>query len=175
MTLTRRQSNNEWSGGIAAKIQNKKIRMRISAGKFFSSTFLGSLRHPPNWLSSKRTNYERWDLLIFAGATEGNFEGKKPREDHQVVLLLARQCPGSRGTCNPEETGLTVLPMSRSRTLFPGYGPVTLRPVTWTEKTIEKLLFVFRCEGHWCRRDMVGRTTYFYFIFWVASKVRVTG
>jgi len=39
MTLTRRQSNNEWSGGIAAKIQTKKIRMRISAGKSFSSIF----------------------------------------------------------------------------------------------------------------------------------------
>ena len=27
-------------------------------------------------------------------------------------LVLARQCPGSQGTCNPEETGLPGLPMS---------------------------------------------------------------
>jgi len=27
-------------------------------------------------------------------------------------LVLARQCPGSLGTCNPEETGLPRLPMS---------------------------------------------------------------
>jgi len=27
-------------------------------------------------------------------------------------LLLARQCPGSPGTCNPEETGLPGLPLS---------------------------------------------------------------
>ena len=27
-------------------------------------------------------------------------------------LVLARKCPGSPGTCNPEETGLTGLPLS---------------------------------------------------------------
>ena len=29
-----------------------------------------------------------------------------PWEVHQGVLVLAQQCPGSTGTCNPEETGL---------------------------------------------------------------------
>jgi len=40
-------------------------------------------------------------LLISAGATEGHFEGKTSREGHQRGLVLARQCPGSPGTCNP--------------------------------------------------------------------------
>jgi len=31
-------------------------------------------------------------------------------EVHQGGLVLARQCPGSLGTCNAEETGLPVLP-----------------------------------------------------------------
>jgi len=30
---------------------------------------------------------------------------------HQGGLVLARQCPGSPGTCNPEETGLPGLPI----------------------------------------------------------------
>jgi len=47
-------------------------------------------------------------LLISAGSIEGHFEGKTPLEGHQGVLVLARQCPGSPGTCNPEETGLPV-------------------------------------------------------------------
>ena len=34
------------------------------------------------------------------------------RKVHQWGLVLARQCPGSRGTSNPEETGLPGLPMS---------------------------------------------------------------
>jgi len=59
-------------------------------------------------------NYQRGVLLISAGATDGNFEGKMPmpRESHQGVLFLARQCPGSPGTCIPEETGLPGLPVS---------------------------------------------------------------
>jgi len=51
-------------------------------------------------------------LLISAGATEGHFEGKTPREGHQGCLVLARECPGSPGTGNPEETGLPGLPVS---------------------------------------------------------------
>jgi len=50
-------------------------------------------------------------LLISAGAIEGHFEGKTPLEVHQDCLVLA-QCPGSPGTCNPEEAGLPGLPVS---------------------------------------------------------------
>ena len=39
------------------------------------------------------------------------FWSKTPREVHQGSLVLA-QCPGSPGTCNPEETGLPGLPTS---------------------------------------------------------------
>jgi hypothetical protein len=36
----------------------------------------------------------------------------RAREGHQGGLVLARQCPGSPGTCNPEDTGLRGLPVS---------------------------------------------------------------
>ena len=51
-------------------------------------------------------------LRTSAGAIEGHFEGKTPREGHQRGLVLARQCPGSPGTSNPEETALPRLPVS---------------------------------------------------------------
>ena len=73
-------------------------------------------------------------MLISAGAIEERFEGKTLREVHQGGLVLA-QCPSSPGSCNPEETGLSVLPVSRSPTLFSGSGPVGLPPVPWTEKS----------------------------------------
>jgi len=47
-----------------------------------------------------------------AGAVEGHFEGKTPREIHQGGLVLERQCPVSPDACNPEETGLLGLPFS---------------------------------------------------------------
>jgi len=64
-------------------------------------------------LSSKGPNYQRGVLLISAGAIEGHFEGKTPTaEGHQGGLVLARQCTGSPGTCNPQKTGLPGLPVS---------------------------------------------------------------
>ena len=33
-----------------------------------------------------------------------------PQEGHQGDCVLARQCPSSLGTCNPEETGLRPVP-----------------------------------------------------------------
>ena len=90
-----------------------------------------------HWSSSKGPNYQHRVLLISAGAIEWHFEGKMPQEGHQGVLVLARQCPSSPGTYNPEKSGLPGLPLSWSPTLFSGSGPVGLPPVPWTEKTIE--------------------------------------
>jgi hypothetical protein len=90
--------------------------------------------------------YQHGVLLISAGAIEGHFEGKTPREGHQGGLVLT-QCPGSPGTCNLEDTALTGLPVSRSLTLFSGSGSVGLPPVPWTEKTIERSPFFVRRGG----------------------------
>ena len=131
--------------------------------------FLGSRQHPPHWLSSKGPNYQRWVSFISAGAIEGYFEEKTPREVHQGYLVLAWQCPGSPCTCNPKETGLPGLPVSWSPTLFSGSGPVGLPSFPWTEKTIERSPFFVRRGGHCCRGDLVGRTTFWIF-FWVSCR-----
>ena len=95
ITMTRRQSNNQWSNGIAAHSapQNSECKNLLEN---FSPRFLGSRRHPPQWLSSKGPNYQSGVLLISAGTIEGQFEEKTPREDNQGGLVLARQCPGYR-------------------------------------------------------------------------------
>ena len=133
--MTRRQSNNQWSGGIAThlapKIPSAKIRWNRSRLDFFESR-----QHPSHWLSSKRPNYQRGVLFISAGVIKGHLEGKTPR-GHQRGLVLARQCPGSPGTCNPEETGLSGLQTSWFPTLFSGSDPVGLPPVPWTEKQLK--------------------------------------
>ena len=78
-------------------------------------------------------------------------------------LVRVRQCPGTPGTCNPEETGLPGLLMSCSPTLFSGSDPIGLSPVPWTEKTIERSPFFFRHGGHCRRGELVGRTTFCFF------------
>jgi len=133
ITMTRRQNNNQWSGGITDHPAPKKSRVQKSVGKFLAR-FFASRQHPPHWLSSKGPSYQRGVLLISADAIEGHFEGKTPRQAHQGGLVLARQSPGSPDTCNPEETGLLGLAVSWSPTLFSNSDSVGLPPVPWTEK-----------------------------------------
>jgi len=146
----------------------KKFRVQKSAGKFLASIFLGSTRHPPHWLSPKEPNYQRGVLSISSGAIEGHFEGKTQREGHQWGLILARQCSGSPGTCNPEENGLSGLLVSWSPTLFSVSGPVGLPPAPWTEKRIESSAFFLRRRDHCCPGDNLLN-----FFKWLA-KVRAT-
>jgi len=86
ITMTQRQGNNQWSGGIGAHPPPPKIECKNPLKKF-----------SPQFFGIKI-------LLISAGAIDAYFEGKTPREAHQACLVLARQCPASPGTCNPEET-----------------------------------------------------------------------
>ena len=101
------------------------------------------------------------------------FEGKTPREIHQGCLVLARQCPGSPGACNPEETGLPGLPMSWSPTLYSESGPVELPQVPWTEKKKLTICFSFRPRGHCCGVEPVGLKNFW--IFFLVAKVRARG
>ena len=95
--MTPRQSNNQWSGGIAAhptrpqKIPSAKIRWKISR-----LDFSGSRRHPPHWLSSKGPNYQRGVLLISVGAYEGHFEGKRREKGNKGVLFLHNNASAHR-------------------------------------------------------------------------------
>ena len=123
-----KQQSMGWRHSPPQKISSARIRWKSSR-----LDFLGSRGHPPHWLSSQGPNCQRQVLLISAGATEGYFQWKTPREGHQGGLV-AWQWPGSPGTCNLEENGLPGLPMSWSPTLFSGSGPVVLPPIPWTEK-----------------------------------------
>jgi hypothetical protein len=112
-------------------------------------------------ITSKVPKYQRGVLLNSAGAIEGHFEEKTLR-----AVSSPRQYPGSPGTCNPEETGLPGLPMSRSTTLFFGSGPVGLQTVPWSNERIKISPFFFQHGCHWCREDLVERTIWI--VFWVA-------
>jgi len=126
-----KQQSMEWRhSGVP---RPKKFRAQKSAGKVLASILWDQdsillIDYLPKG-QTINTEYS-------AGAIEGHFEGKTPQESHQVGLVLARQCPSSLGTCNPEETGLPGLSMSWSPTQFSGCGPVGLPPVPWTEKQL---------------------------------------
>ena len=142
--MTRRQSNNQRSGGIAAHPAPKNSECKTQLENF-SPRFFGIKTTSSSLIFNQRAKLSARSTTHLCCAIEGYFEGKTPGEDHQGFLVLARQCPVSLGTCNPEETGLPPLPISSSHTLFSGSGPVGLTPVPWTEKRIGRSPFLFRC------------------------------
>jgi len=93
-------------------------------------------------------------------AIEVHFVRQMWLEVHHSGLVLVRKCPGSPGTCNPDQTGLPWLPLSSSPTLFFGSGPVGLPPVHWTGKYIENTQFFVGSVGHCCRGDLIRRTIF---------------
>jgi len=153
-----KQQSMEWRHSGSPR--PKKFRVQKSAGKFLASIFWDQDSiHRTDYLPKGQTfNTEYYSSLLMQ--LKDIFEGKTPREDHQGGLVLARQCPGSPGNCNPEETGLPGLPVSSSPTIFSGSGPVGLSPVPWTEKTIERSSFFFRRGGHCCCGNLMGRTAF---------------
>ena len=164
ITMTRRQSNNQWSDGIAAhpaqKFQSAKIRWKSS--RF---DFLGSRCHPPHWFIFHRAKLSTQSITHLCWCSWRTFWRRNTAGSSPSGLVHARQFPGSPGTCNPEESGLPGLPKSWSPTPFSGSGPIGIPPVPWTEKTIARLPFFI-----WCR-DLVGQTTFWIFFEWLA-KVR---
>ena len=105
-----KQQSMEWRHSCSPR--PKQFRVQKSAGKlqprFFGDQYgILLIDYLPNGYTIKRGV-----LLISADRSEGHFEGKISRVVYQVGFVLARQCPGSPGTCNPEGTGQPGLPVS---------------------------------------------------------------
>ena len=135
--MIRRLINNQWSGGIAAhpapKFPSAKIRWKSSRLNYFGDQndilLIGYLQ------KGQTINAEYYLYLLVQ--FKDILNEKTPWEGHQGSLVLARQCPGSLDTCNPEATGLHGLPVSCLPTIFSRSGPIGLPPVPWTEKKLK--------------------------------------
>ena len=158
-----KQQSVEWRHSGSSR--PKEFRVQKSSGKVLALIFWdqdGILLI--DYLPKGRTiNAECYSSLLVK-LTDILNEKRTPREGHQGGLVLAQLCPGTPGTCNPEETGLPGLPLSWSPTLFSTSGPVGLPPVPWTEKKIERSPLFFQRGGHCCRVDLVGLTTFWFFL-----------
>ena len=89
--MTRRQSNNQWRGGIVAhpapKIPCAKIRWKISC-----LDFLGSRRHPPHYLlKGQNINAEYYSSLLVQ--LKGILKDKRRRKFTKGVFFLHDNAP----------------------------------------------------------------------------------
>ena len=141
--MTRKQSNNQWSGGIVAHPAPKNSECKNLLEKF-SPLFFGIKTASFSLIIFLRAKLSMRSITHLCWCNWWTFWSKNAAGKSPRCLVLAQQYPGSPCTCNPEETGLPGLPMSWSPTLFSGSGPVGIPPVPWTEKTIERSWFFIR-------------------------------
>jgi len=116
----------------------KKFQVQKSSGEVLFSIF-GIKTASSSLITFQRAKLSMWSITHLCWCNWRTFWRKNTvgREGYQGGLVLAQQCPGSLGTCNPEETGLPVLPVSWSPTLFSRSGPVGLPPVPGLKKQLK--------------------------------------
>ena len=86
-----KQQSMEWrhSGSPRPAPKNSEWKNQLEK---FSPRFFG-IKKASSSLSSKGPNYQHGVLLTSAGAKEGRFEGKTPREGHQGGLAFCTTMP----------------------------------------------------------------------------------
>jgi len=103
--LETKQQSMEW------RYRGSPCPQKKSAGKVLASTFWDQDAILIDYLAKGQTiNAEYYSSLRMQ--FKEILRGKRSRKVTRVGLLLARQCLGSPGTYNPEETGLPGPPVS---------------------------------------------------------------
>jgi histone-lysine N-methyltransferase SETMAR len=103
-----KQQSIEWRHSGSPR--TKKFRVQKSTGKVLTLIFWDQDSILLNdYLPKRQTiNAEYYSFLLVQ--FKDILKGKVPPEGHQAGFVLARQCTGLPGTCNPEESGLPRVP-----------------------------------------------------------------
>ena len=174
VTMTRRQSNNQWSGGIASHPAPKnsvcKNPLENFTPRFFwdQGGILPLIIFQRAYLSTRSITHLCWcNWRTFWRKNASN--GKVTKRSCSCPTL-----PRLTGHLQPRGYWHTWASSVLITHPFSGSGPVGLPPVPWIVKTIEKSPFFVRRGSHCCRGDLVGLTTFWIFFVWL-KKVRATG
>ena len=170
--MTRRQSNNQWSGGIAAHPAPRNSDCKNPLERFW-----------PRFFGIKRASTS---LIIFQRAKLSTLTITHLCFCNWRTFWRKNAARSSRGSCFcMTMPRLTVLLQPRRN--WPTWTSIVLithlvlriwlrrtTPVPWTEKKIESSTFFFWRRSRCCRGDLFGRTTFWFFFMWLV-KVRATG
>jgi len=96
----------------SGSLRPKEFRVQKSTGKFLASIFWDEdgilfIDYLPKGQTINSEYYSSLSVQM-----KDILKDKRRGKFTKGVLFFARPCPGSLGTCNPEETGLPGLPMS---------------------------------------------------------------
>jgi len=158
--MTRRQSNNQWSGGIAAHSAPKKFGVQKSAGKVLASIFWdqdGILLI--DYLPKGQTiNAEYYSSLL--GQLKDILKEKRHGKFTKGVLILHDNAPAHRALATQKKMTYLGFQCPDHPPYSPDLAPSDYHLLPGLKKTIERSPFFVRREGHCCRGDLIGRITF---------------
>jgi len=158
ITMTRRQSNNQWSGGLAAHPAPKNSECKNPLEKF-SPRFLGIKTASSSLIIFQRAKLSTRSITQLCWCNWRIFWRKN----------VAGRLP--RGSCS-----CTTMPLLtghlQSRRNWPTWPPnvlitnliLRIWPHRTEKETIERSPFFVRRGDHCCRGDLVGRTNFWIFL-----------
>ena len=173
ISLTRRQSNNQCSGGIAVHPTPKNSECKNLLEKFLP-WFFGIKMASSSLIIFQRPKLSMRCITHLCSCNwrtfwRTNTAGRSPRGSCSCTTM-----PRVTGHLKPRRNWptwasnvLTTHPILR---IWPCWLPF----VPWTEKTIERSPFFVQRGGHCCHGDLVGWTTFWIFFLRLA-KVRAMG
>ena len=160
--MTRRQGNNQWSGGIAThpapKIPSAKILWKISR-----LDFLGSRRNSPiDYLPKGQTIKEDYysSLLV---QLKDILKTKRRGKVTKGVLFLHDNAPVHRTLLTQKKMDYLCFQYLDHPPYSPDLAPTDYHLLSGLKETIERSPFFFRRGSHCCRGDLVGRTRCYFF------------
>jgi len=157
--MTRRQSNNQWSRGIAAHPAPQKFRVQKSAGKVLASIFWdqdGNLLI--DFLPKGRTiNAEYYSSLLVQ--LEDILKEKRRTKVTKVVLFLHDNAPAHWALATQKKLAYLGYQCLDHSPYSPDLTPSDYQLFSGLKKTIDRSPFFVRRGGHCCRGNLVGRTT----------------
>jgi len=169
ITMTRRQSNNQWSGGIASHPPPKKFRMQKSAGKVLASIFWDQdgILLIDYFPKGQTINAEFYSSLLVQWK---DILKESVAEVHQGVLFWHDNAPAHRGLATQKKLAYLGFQCLDHPPYSPDLTPLDYHLFPGLKKIIEIPPFFVRRGGNCCRGDLVRRTTFWIFFFWVACK-----
>ena len=171
--MTRRQSNNQWSGGIAAHPAPKNSECKNPLENF-SPRFFGIKTASSSLIIFQRAILSTRSITHLCWCNWRSFWRTNAVGSSRRGSCSCTTMPRLTVTCNPKETGLLGLPISWSPTLFSGSGPVGLPPIPWTEKNNLKIAIFLPTRNSLLSRRPGWTDKLLFFFKWLA-KVRATG
>ena len=163
ITMTRRQSINQWSGGIAAH-PAPKISVCKNSLENFSPQFFGIKTASSSLIIFQRAKLSTRSITHLCWYNWRTFWRKNAAvSSPRRVLILHDDTPAHWALATQKKLAYLGFQCLDDPPYSPDLAPSDYHLFPGLKKTIERSTFFVRRRGHCCRGDLVGRTNFWIF------------